>query len=137
MVPRLQSDKDILGLTSENPDASKVPTGGKRSADSREDEPSITNTCTSSNSSVLVPDAELCFSGQFSQRKRLKRQHKALENSDRETRPMVQDSTLGSAGTSNKGGSSLILSGLAKHVKRAAKPRKGVLQRGETEGKGS
>ena len=77
------------------------------------------------------------FSDQFSQRKRLKRQHKALGNSDRETRPMVQDSTLGSAGTSNKGGSSLILSGLAKRVKRSAKPRKGVLQRGETEGKGS
>ena len=29
VVPRLQSDKDILGLTSENPDANKVPKGVK------------------------------------------------------------------------------------------------------------
>ena len=76
VVPRLQSEKDRLGVIPENPDSNSVSTG-KRSAEIREDElhANTTDTCTISNISALGPNAELAFSGQFRQHKRAKRQH--------------------------------------------------------------
>ena len=113
VIPRLQSEKDRLGMSDENPNITSI---GKRQAELDADEPIASSTCTPINHNVPGPntDAELAFSCQFRQRKRARTSQRISEIREGLTRPMVPGSDQGMIGQANKGRSSKVPSGLGK-----------------------
>ena len=109
MVPRLQSEKDRLGLSEENPN---ITSKGKRQAELDADEPIASSTYTPINHDFPGPNAELAFSGQFRQRKRARISQRTMEKNEGLTRPMVPGSDHGMNRQVMKGRSSEVPSGL-------------------------
>ena len=101
MVPRLQTEKDWLGVINESSQTSTTKVG-KRQAEVTEDKPP----CTHSILNTASANAELAFSDQFRQRKKAKRNHKAAINGKGKTRPMSNSSAQGIADQQYKGRSS-------------------------------
>ena len=123
VVPRLQTEKDRLGIISESSQAS-TSNAGKRQAEVSEDQP----TGTHSTIHIANANAELAFSDQFRQRKRAKRNHKATKIDEGITRSMITSSAQGMTDQQWKGRSSQEPSGLVIQINRMQTQRKGNLQ---------